>query len=202
MADITDLPPSGPGIRRRRPRGWTFDLGVPDLLAPYASASALEAYRALGAPVGAGERSGPGGSIGLLHFAGLGATEAAILLERLPPGDLLDRQNFSPTLGAFLRSAVAYPGEVELHGYCVGPDREDERVSVEGVLLYAHPELIIAQETPWREAPHPASCQCAELWRIAQHDYGLADAECPPDEYGRFRSRRRPDEHCWRLWWD
>ena len=72
---------------------------MPDLLAPYASASALEAYRALGAPVGAGERSGPGGSIGLLHFAGLGATEAAILLERLPPGDLLDGQNFSPISG-------------------------------------------------------------------------------------------------------
>ena len=111
-------------------------------------------------------------------------------------------RHFSPTLGAFLRSAVAHPGEVELHGYCVGPDREDERVSVEGVFLYAHPELLIAQQIPWPESAHPASCECAELWRIAQHDYGLADSECPPDEYGRFHSSWRPDEHCWRLWWD
>ena len=54
------------------------------LLAPYASASALQAYRALREPDGVVERSWPGGSTGLLNFTGLGAAEAAILsTERL-----------------------------------------------------------------------------------------------------------------------
>lgn len=192
-----------PYVPQLRPRGWTFELGLPDIVAPFASPASVAAYRALldgGQPAEAAWRQV--GS-GLLYYAGLDGEAAQVLLDRLPADELGDRQNDSPTLGAFLRSAAAHPGVVELHGYCVGPDREDERFSVEGVLIYAHPELNVDAVDYWsgEETRHTDACECRELWRIAQEEYGLADALCFPDEISRFAAGWRHDDQCWRLWW-
>lgn len=192
-------------IPQRRPRGWTFELGLPDLVAPFVSPVPLAAYRRLldGGP--AAEEAWRRHGSGLLYYAGLGSEAAQALLERLPEDELVLRQNDSPTLGAFLRSAAAHPGVVELHGYCVGPDRADERFSVEGVLIYAHLELNVESFDYWEEEEtrHTDACECRELWRIAQEEYGLADALRFPDEIGPFSARWRKDEYqCWRLWWD
>lgn len=43
-----------------------------------------------------------------------------------------DRQNFSPTAGEFLDFMQNYP-EVRAHGYVVSPDRDDYRVTIEGL---------------------------------------------------------------------
>jgi hypothetical protein len=187
-----------------RPRGWTFAVGVPDLVAPYAPTDDVAWFRSLlddGSPPSARPHTWHSG---LLSYAGLGSTEAEALLRRLPPDVLDDRQNLSPTLGAFLRAAVAHPRVVELIGYCVGPDRSDERLSVTGVLIYARPELHVETPRPWEgdRGRHSDACQCAELWALACDEYGLGDAEAPPDEFGPYWSRHRPAEQSWRLWWD
>lgn len=189
-------------IPRIHPRGWTFELGVPDIVAPFVGPSTLQSYRALLDGGEAADKRWREQGSGLLRFAGLDGRAAAQLLDRLPAQDLEDRQNDSPTLGAFLRSAAAHPDVVELHGYCVGPDRNDERFSVEGVLIYAHPELNVETFDWWYEGKHTEACECAELWRLAQETYGLGDALCPPHEIGPFTASWRSYETCWRLWWD
>jgi hypothetical protein len=189
---------------RQRPRGWTFALGVPDLVAPYAPSDDVRWFRGLLDDDGQPASRPHTWHSGLLSYAGLGSTEAKALLQRLPPDVLDDRQNLSPTLGSFLRAAVEHPRVVELVGYCVGPDRSDERFSVTGALLYAHPELHVEMPRPWDggRGQHSDACQCVELWALASDEYGLDDAESPPDEYGSYWARHRPGEHCWRLWWD
>ncbi len=43
-----------------------------------------------------------------------------------------DAQNSSPTLGEFIRFLERFP-DVKAHGYAVSPEREDYRVTVEGL---------------------------------------------------------------------
>ncbi|MCZ3388105.1 MAG: hypothetical protein LH645_03075 [Actinomycetia bacterium] len=92
---------------------WAFDLGLPEIIAPYVDPTAFAAYRALRDD---GARAAKAWDQDLLHYTGLGASEAAALLSALDDDQLSDRQNFSPTLRTFLQSAVDHPDEVELHG--------------------------------------------------------------------------------------
>jgi hypothetical protein len=158
------------------PRGWLLSSGVTDVVGPYVTHL----------PLDDGD---------LARFCGLGAPAAQALLERLTPTQLSDRQNDAPTLGTLLRAAVAHPGQVELHGYLVGPVRGDERITAEGVWLYVAPDLDISPR-------HDPGCQCDELWTIAQRDFGLDDAHCSPHELTRRINPTRPTEPCWSLWWD
>lgn len=157
-------------------RGWLVTTGVTDVVGPFVSHL----------PLDDGD---------LARFQGLDAAAAWALLERLTPTQLSDRQNDAPTLGAMLRAAVAHPGQVEVHGYLVGPARGDERITAEGVWLYAAPDLDIGPR-------HDPGCQCEELWVIAQRDFGLGDARCSPHELDRRFNSHRPSEPCWSLWWD
>lgn len=171
------LAASGPDIDSDvGPRGWTVTSGVSDVVGPYVSHL----------PLDDGD---------LARFRGLGASAAQALLERLTPTQLSDRQNDAPTLGSMLRAAVQHPGQVEVHGYLVGPARGDERITAEGVWLYAAPDLEISPR-------HDPGCQCDELWAIAQRDFGLDDAWRAPHELDRRLSPHRPAEPCWSLWWD
>jgi len=157
-------------------RGWLLSSGVTDIVAPFVTHL----------PADDGD---------LASFAGLGAPAAASLLDVLTPDQLSDRQNDAPTLGVMLRAAVARPGAVELHGYLVGPGRDDERITAEGVFVYAAPDLDITLR-------HDTGCQCADLWEMVRRDLGIDDAERFPDEINRRLNHWRPQEPCWSLWWD
>ncbi len=201
------------GVRLGRgdlPRGWTFDLGIPEIVAGYSNPSDLEQYRQLRfggqAAADAWRRELSHG--GLLYYRGLTGEAAQRLLDVLPPSALAERQNDAPTVGTFLRAATAHPDEIELTGYCVGPDRADERFSVEGLRLFPSSEagidLYVQTFDEWAaEVPdHEDRCQCEELWEIVQSRYGVDDAITFPtrmaavEDFG-VRSPRRG----WLLWW-
>ncbi|MDM8085267.1 hypothetical protein QUV83_10870 [Cellulomonas cellasea] len=177
------------------PRGWT--LAVADVLAPFATSEhvpwAYHDYRPLGSRRTVHEVNGDDG---LVRFAGLGAEGAHQLLSQLTETQLATTQRDSPTLGAALRSAVAHPGVVEVHGHAVGPARGDERITAEGVFLYALPDLHVPG---W---PHDGACDCTTLWESARDGYGLDDAHGMPQELQRRVNPWRPGEHCWQLTWD
>jgi hypothetical protein len=90
------------------------------------------------------ERDAPKGyTDGLLAYVGLtpssesyrpfdGLTPANLerILERAP--HLADQtQNDSPTMAAFSDLGAKYP-HIRFHGYVIGPERNDERISIEG----------------------------------------------------------------------
>jgi len=157
-------------------RGWLLRADVPDVVQPFLTHS-------------------PDDDTDLARYAGLDATAAAMLLDRLTPIQLEDRQNDGPTLGTLLRAAVAHPDDVEVHGYLIGPARRDERITAEGVDIYGALDLDI---TPG----HHADRQCRELWELVQHELGIDDARCRPDEITPRINPWRPNEQCWSLWWD
>ena len=157
-------------------RGWLLRADVPDVVQPFLTHS-------------------PDDDTDLARYAGLDATAAAMLLDRLTPIQLEDRQNDGPTLGTLLRAAVAHPDDVEVHGYLIGPARRDERITAEGVDIYGALDLDI---TPG----HHADRQCRELWELVQNELGIDDARCRPDEITPRINPWRPNEQCWSLWWD
>jgi hypothetical protein len=193
-----------------KPRGWTFDLGVPEIVAPYARSADVEQYERLrsgGAPA-AKKWRGELRHGGLLYHSGITGEAAQRLLDVLPISSLCDRQNDSPTVGTFLRSAAKHPGVVELIGYCVGPDRADERFSVEGLLLVptrkSELDFYVQTSDPWAEEPpkHEDRCQCRDLWELVQSTYGVDDALRFPTEIDAFSDYWTPNpRRGWRLWW-
>lgn len=147
-------------------RGWLLRTGVVDLVAPFVTRLPTD----------------PGD---LTRFAGLDGSTAALLLERLTPERLEDRQNASPTLGTLLAAAAEHPDQLELHGYLVGPGRTDERITVDGAYVYGIDEPL---------AP-------ILVWALAQH-LGIGDALAPPDQVTPQVTPWRPNETCWSLEWD
>ncbi|WP_396046569.1 hypothetical protein [Cellulomonas sp. P22] len=194
-SQLDERPPRRAGGGGLGPRGWT--LAVADVLAPCTTSThvpwAYHDYRPYGSQRTVHEVNGDDG---LVRFAGLGADAAGRLLAALTEDQLATRQRDSPTLGAVLRAAVVHPGVVEVHGYAVGPAREDERITAEGVFLYALPGLSVPG---W---PHDGPCDCTALWEAARDGYGLRDALGMPQELQRRTNRWRPGEHCWLLAWD
>ena len=67
----------------------------------------------------------------LLYFEGLSAETLATLVEE-GFADPDDTQNNSPSIGEFLEYMQAHP-KVTAHGYIVGKERSDARVSIEGL---------------------------------------------------------------------
>ena len=98
-------------------------------------------------------------------------------------------------LGSFLRAAAANPGRVEVFGYLVGPAREDERLSVDGAVVFDVPAFGVSED-------HDDGCECRELWGYARDAFGLDDAEYGPDEITPWYDPREPGKAGWRLWWD
>lgn len=149
------------------PRGWTVQRGVMRIVDRWVDA------RASMPP-------------DFLRFAGLGAVQAGYLWDALPEENLDDRQNDAPSCGSLLRACVGHPGEVELLGYVIGPGRDDERVSIEGLVCY-------------RPAPRQGAATRAQ-WDAVRRAVGL---ECePPDEFRAVRPRWRPASSAWWVWWD
>jgi hypothetical protein len=68
---------------------------------------------------------------GVEHFRDLSVATLKELIAR-NFADPDERQNDSPSIGQFLQFLEKYP-HVKAHGYAVSPNREDYRVSLEGV---------------------------------------------------------------------
>ena len=129
-------------------------------------------------------------------FHDLGPRTARRLLSILPPAQLRDRQNLAPTLGALLRACARAGGRVRLSGYAIGPQRPDERVTVEGLWI-SDPALL---ELKVSEV-HDEYCACRALWDAVRGRFEL-DAEATPDEIRPLpRHWTRGPLGTW-LWWD
>jgi len=160
--------------------GWTIPA-VADQIAPFTSSEHTPAayVSSTGYPKG----NGDGDSV--IRFAGLPAVQARTLLGRLTRGQLADRVGGGPSTGSLLQAAAANPGTVEVHGFAVGPDRNDERLALEGIFIY---DEQLTDE--------------AAVKRDAWSKYGLGDAAYPPDQITQVVNPWRPGEKAWRLWWD
>ena len=101
--------------------GWTQNLEVRALLAPFIPANQWTS---------------------LTQFEELTAAALTDLLRVAPRWLKNERQNGSPTMGEFELLGRLYPG-MTYFGYVVGPDRNDERVSIEGCYL---PETDLDEE--------------------------------------------------------
>lgn len=179
------------------PRGWTVHGGVWPLLAQCRDeirATAIPAAHGLPPMGGIGPDGAPLDDYTPFHD--MGPEVAAQLLEILPEDQLEDRQNLSPTLGALLRACAAAGGAVRLSGYGIGPQRPDERVTVEA--LWVADEDLLDLEL---SETHDARCRCTEAWARVRERYSL-DADAIPDE---ISTRRRLWDHgepgTW-IWWD
>lgn len=124
------------------------------------------------------------GEVNPFRFAGLGGAHAEQLVGALTTRQMRERQNSSPTTGAILRAAATHPGSVEVSGYMVGPNREDERVVAEGVYLYD--ETITNAE---------------QAWHALGSVYGVSDALAAPSYVREVENAWRPGERCWQLSW-
>ena len=163
------------------PPGWTRGA-VAGTVEPFASQTYVpEAYQTY--RFGGEVKSTRNGDTGLVRFAGLGADQARVLGATMTRKQLNDRQNDGPTAGAVLAAAARNPGVVEVHGYVVGPDRSDERITTEGVFIY------------------DASLTSKRAVLAAAERLGL-DHEAMPDEVDLQENPWRPGEKAWRLWWD
>nr|WP_250648888.1 MULTISPECIES: hypothetical protein [unclassified Actinomyces] len=178
------------------PRGWTVSVGVWDVLD-----ACHDEMRSTTVPAAFGR--GPTGLIedgepvdDYTPFHDLGPDGARRLLEVLPAAQLEDRQNLSPTLGSMLRACVRSRGRVRLSGYGIGPQRPDERVTVEA-LWVQDPDLLDLEV----HEEHDDGCRCRELWDTVRRRYDL-DAQGLPDEMRVCRRLwTRGEPGTW-LWWD
>ena len=190
-----DLEKNGEGMYG--PRGWSVRAGVWHELA-----RCRDELRSTVIPAEYG--FAPAGFIGddgvpvddYTPFHDLGPGIARRLLEILPDPQLEDRQNLGPTLGVLLRACVRARGRVRLSGYAIGPQRRDERLSVEGLWI-ADPDLLgyeLAEE-------HDEHCRCQDLWELVRERYDL-DAYGVPDEVKLLRRHwTRGPVGTW-IWWD
>ncbi|AYD89901.1 hypothetical protein D4740_01680 [Actinomyces sp. 2119] len=129
-------------------------------------------------------------------FRGLDTATARELLSVLPGRALSDRQNRAPSLGALLAACASADGSVRLSGYGIGPQREDERLSVEAVWVG---DTDLAEYKV--DERHGPGCQCDSLWQAVARRYRL-DAQDGPDEVLRTRPEWAGGAQGWRLWWD
>lgn len=172
------------------PNGWTTELGVQALLAPHYQYLFAENETLNEHAIPIPKELPP-----FAPFAGLGAKEAQILLNALPAAALADRQNDAPTLEQLLRAATEFPKQVLLHGYAVGPERMDERITVDGFMYYGADHYSVDEH-------HGSDCECQELWEHMQNTLKLESARSAPDELQRVLSLRDPSRTGWWVWWD
>ncbi|MDY2941691.1 MAG: hypothetical protein SOS98_05145 [Varibaculum sp.] len=173
---------SAPDAGLYGPRGWTRNIGIRQLLA---------------------EGADPPRDINLDEddywpFSKMTHQQAKQLLERLPERALRDTQNNGPELGSLLRAALT--GPIELSGYVIGPQRWDERLTVEAFTYWGRPNYHIVD--PHCGQRHADDCQCRQLFRDIAAELSLSGYESDPDEILPVSDPRDPQRKGWWLWWD
>lgn len=78
------------------------------------------------------KRTAEGGAYIRLDF--LPANVLVEVSKLLPKKNFKDRQNNSPTLEVFVKIARKFPNTL-FTGYIIGPEREDERFTIDGVKI-------------------------------------------------------------------
>lgn len=121
------------------------------------------------------------GDSDVMRFEGLHGKKAMEVGRALTARQRAMRHGGAPTTGAALLASARHPGKVEAFGYMVAPSREDERLSVGGVLLF--------DDAPDEQAAIAAAAE-----------YGL-DAVTEPARVQRVEVPWRPGEKAWRLAW-
>lgn len=178
------------------PRGWSVRAGVWEVLA--GARDELRSTMIPGrfgiAPQGHIDKEGPVDDYTPFHD--MGPSAARRLLEILPARQLEDRQNLGPSLGCLLRACASASGRVRLSGYGIGPQRSDERVTVEA-LWVADPDLLDLEI----DDDHEEGCCCQQVWQMVEERYGL-DARACPDEISVIRLQWSWGEPGTWLWWD
>ncbi|WP_156250951.1 hypothetical protein [Pseudactinotalea terrae] len=123
------------------------------------------------------------GDNGSMRYAGVSGADALAIGKTLPKQNLADRHHNAPTTRSALLAAVRHPGKVEVAGYVIGPDREDERFSVTSIDLHD------------ADATDPDAAIT-----LMRERYGL-DFLAAPERIQRVEVPWRPGESAWRLWW-
>lgn len=162
--------------------GWTAADGVADQVAAHASSHYVpEAF-----PSGA-RSNGDGG---VVSFSGAGRDFAQALWNNTPAEAVQDRHQGGPTLQHAMYSAYANPGTIEVGGYVVGPDRQDERVSISTVYLFDDTDAT----------PAGAWQRMKDVYRIDQGPHDDAKGTRPSD-VEQVEVPWRPGEKAWRFRW-
>ncbi|MFQ5858122.1 MAG: hypothetical protein ACE5LU_21165 [Anaerolineae bacterium] len=112
---------------------------------------------------------------GIISFSGLTVEDGRKLLEFLPPANRECRQNAAPSFAEFVLDIGDRFPDAIFFGYQVVPEREDERITIEGVLI-------------------PMVTSESRVLNVVRQF-----AEGDPDEFDPWEHE---GEDCWRLWWD
>lgn len=164
------------------PPGWSISTGVLRTILPYT------AYR-----WGGGKTPATQAVPDYLNFYGLRAGSAAKLLEQLPTQALRDTQNGAPCLGAILQAVAAHP-QLRCGGYYIGPQRLDERISCDTLLVRIENADFNPQAAgrSWQE----------NLWQHVRATYQISDEGRCADENHLLGTMKGGRVSLWRLWWD
>ena len=125
---------------------------------------------------------------------GIDAQTAVELLASLPAAALKDRQNHAPGLESLLQACAASQDQVLLGGYGIGPQRADERLSID--TLWVDTELL---DQPNYFLDAPAELIWQVIWEPVRQHFFL-DSECAPDEISL--AQLPTGRLGWRMWWD
>lgn len=133
------------------------------------------------------------------RFEGLEDNQVEQILERIRPENLDDRQNRAPTCGDLMRACLRHRPDITLNGYIVGPERTDERLSIDGL------EIKNCPVSPGSGEYHrePVGAERVRIWRELV-DYLELDANDfnMPDEMMAFPAHNGESGTRWWLWWD
>lgn len=167
-------------IAKSRPlHGFTASPAVVSALSPHTSSHYVpDAYDY------SRGREVDNGAFSTFRFAGVRGDSARQLLGKLPPRALAEAVPGGPTLRSTLLAAARHPGRVELGGYLVGPDRSDERISVENVDVYAF------------ENDSPAAA-----WERTKEIVNFGPDVDEPSSITQVENPWRPGQKAWRFGW-
>lgn len=126
-----------------------------------------------------------------VRFMGLNSDDATQLIDLIPKDALGDRQNNGPTLQTLLEACKASEGLIELSGYIITDKRFDERITVDGLMIF-DPHLCDQSATLSRQ----------DVWEYVIKDLHIADAFAPPDEIDFTFAQDDETKKGWWLWWD
>lgn len=133
------------------------------------------------------------------RFDDVTAEQARTLLNILPAANLDDQQNEAPMLGDLLRACLSHPQHITLSGYVVGPQRYDERVSVDAL------RITNSSIEPGASgfSCEPVGEERVAMWQTLAQYLGLeATVSNMPDEMIPSPPTT-PGQGCsWWLWWD
>jgi hypothetical protein len=169
-------------------RGWTTDV-APALARFTARDYVPHTYRFVRGPMTMPGNAFPepgaqpievNGSNGMVHFDGADAEAAIALAPELPPGNRTEEWNGAPTAGRVLAAVQTNPGRYEFGGYIVGPDRTDERVTIDSIKVYAHTAgdgdkaKVLAEVADMMGGREPDHCELIDIpWRPGERAFDL-----------------------------